>query len=234
VYGAPEELIKEGNAVYNRGNYAAAAERYRLVLHDGYESAALYYNLGNSYFKMGKTGYAILNYERAKKLDPTDADISHNLRFANSFLQDKIEPVPQLFIFRWFESARGIFSASGWFIILALLLFACATIFIWFLVTESIALRRKLFISGMPVLFALIIAAGLFSGRIISDGAENKAVLVSPVINVKYAPERSAKDAFILHEGLKVSIDEKVDTWYRIRLDDGKTGWVTESELEII
>ena len=109
-----DDLIAKANSFYQSGNFAQAAEAYRQVADAGYESPVLYYNLGNSYYRLGKIGYAILNYERAQKLAPGDDDITHNLALANSRIVDKIDNIPPFFLFKWWESLLAFFTISGW------------------------------------------------------------------------------------------------------------------------
>jgi len=85
-------LITEGNKAYADGLYNNAISSYTKVLDEGYESADLYYNLGNACFKTDDLASAILYYEKALKLSPNDDDIVFNLNVANSRITDKIEP----------------------------------------------------------------------------------------------------------------------------------------------
>ena len=109
-----DELMQKGGDDYRNGEYDKAIETYEMILNDGYEGTALYYNLANSYYRIGKLGYAILNYERALKLSPTDEDVKHNLAFANLSTIDRIQPLPKFFIFDIWEAILGMFSVNGW------------------------------------------------------------------------------------------------------------------------
>ncbi len=100
----PQTFMERGNDYYQKQQYDKAVQAYNKVLNEGYESAELYYNLGNAYYRKGNLGYAILNYERALKLSPGDDDIRHNLALANSRTIDRINTLPDFFIFQWWES----------------------------------------------------------------------------------------------------------------------------------
>src|SRR6059036_404081 len=104
--------FEQANQLYRDGKYDQAAGLYEQVISNGYESAALYYNLGNACFKLKNTPSAILNYERAKRLAPHDEDILYNLRLANLRIVDKIEPIPQIFFIDWWRSLVNTFSSS--------------------------------------------------------------------------------------------------------------------------
>ena len=94
-----DEFFQQGNQLYQGGDFAGALKAYQAVLQGGFESADLYYNLGNAHFKTGDLGRTILNYERARKLNPGDADIQANLDLARSLTVDEIEPLPRFWLF---------------------------------------------------------------------------------------------------------------------------------------
>jgi len=83
--------IKKANDLYVATSYAQAIEVYEEISKQGYESATLYYNLGNAYYRINKIAPAILNYERALRLDPSNLDIQHNLKLAKAKTVDKMK-----------------------------------------------------------------------------------------------------------------------------------------------
>jgi len=102
-----ESLFAEGNRLYQEGDFAAAAASYDAVIKGGFESAEVYYNLGNAHFRLGETARAVLNYRRAARLDPGNDDIRANLALVSQRLQDRIEPLPRfwlLTVFDWWMS----------------------------------------------------------------------------------------------------------------------------------
>ena len=107
-------IIAKSNKAYTEGYFANAVELYKKVLHLGFESPELYYNLGNSYYKLNELSSAILYYEKARKLDPGNEDVNFNLSVANSKISDKIEPIPELFYKRWFRSLREMMAMDEW------------------------------------------------------------------------------------------------------------------------
>ncbi len=229
-----EDLIQRGNALYQKNQFEEATVAYEKVLSYGYESNELYYNLGNSYFRLGKLGYSILNYEKALKLAPSDEDIIHNLAIANSRTIDKIEVLPKLFFVRWFESLINLFSVNGWvyflYFLLILLLVAAAVYF----VINKIIIQKWAFILGNVILGLFVLSLVFFGLRLHQDSQFTNAVVVEQAVTVKASPDASSNDAFIIHEGLKIQIDDKVGDWYKIRLADGKIGWLHDSEIKII
>ena len=130
---SPEALVQKGNDAYNRSHYDTAIAAYTAVLDAGYESATLYYNLGNAYYRQEEYGQSILNYERALRLKPNYRDAKQNLDLVCSKTEDEIAPLPELFIVQWGRSIISWFSPRGWRILLlclALSLGALLTLFI--------------------------------------------------------------------------------------------------------
>ena len=229
-----EDLISKGNQFYQSGNFQQAAQLYQQVVSAGYESPVLYYNLGNSYYRLGKIGFAILNYERAQKLAPGDEDIAHNLALANSRIVDKIENIPPFFLFRWWESLLAAFSISGW---------TYTAYFFYILVLVSIGLffftktpfRQKLSLySAAGFIVLLIITSTLLAIRMNRELNYKHGVVVEQAVTAKLSPDDKGTDAFVLHEGIKVLLEDKVNDWVRIRLRDGKVGWLPEKDLRTI
>ena len=107
------EVMQKGNALYKGGSYNKAIDEYKQLVDEGYSGVALFYNLGNSYYRIGKLGYAILYYEKALKLSPSDEDVQHNLNFAKLSTVDRIQPLPRFFLFDWWEAILSSFTENG-------------------------------------------------------------------------------------------------------------------------
>ncbi|MBI1807845.1 MAG: tetratricopeptide repeat protein [Ignavibacteria bacterium] len=222
------------NQLYRNGDYQKAAAMYEQIVKNGYESYALYYNLGNTYFKLKNIPAAILQYERARRLAPHDEDVLYNLRLANLRVIDKIEPLPQLFFIEWWRSIINLFSSSGWAMI-AILSLWCATIAgAVVLVNRAGFLQRIMFVSTLIALCICVLAfVGTFQ-RLHRERDEQTAIVFAPSVSVKSAPDVQSTDLFVLHEGVKVEFLDEVGEWRKIRLADGKVGWLSVSSIEVI
>jgi len=114
IFAQPSAQMKEAERLYSANNYTEAIKAYESILKQGYESADLYYNLGNAYYKNNEVTKSILNYERAKLLAPGDEDIKFNLELVNQFTVDKIEPLPRPFFVKWWNSLINSNTSNGW------------------------------------------------------------------------------------------------------------------------
>lgn len=227
-------LEKQAEQFYAEGKYSDAAELYKKILADGQESAALYYNLGNAYYKMGENTQAILNYERALLLDPSDDMARYNLRMAQQAVVDKIEILPELFLVRWYKAVETHFSADQWGYISVALFILFLVMAALFFYSRSVVLKKTGFFVGI-IAFLLTLGTIFFAMRQSKRVSEREyAIITTPSVTVKGAPDNSGTSLFLVHEGLKVRIVNELGNWYNIRLADGNEGWVTKSDLEKI
>ena len=228
-------FFDEGNQRYQAGDFDEALERYAQILDDGLESGELYYNIGNTYFKLGELGPAILYYERARRLMPSDGDLLANLELARSLTADEIASLPGFWLFRavgwWVELVPH--GALVWLVALAYLVAMTAVILVILRpATVLAAWGRRLAIAGATVtlVFGLNLAV-----RELGIGAAEEAVIMAEETAVQSAPsDDSALQIFAVHEGTKVQTDRRSDAWIEIILEDGKVGWVRADQLEPI
>lgn len=225
---SPEQLYTTANGFYKAGQFEQAATTYEKLLMQDYRTSEVYYNLGNCYYKLNKLGPCILNYERALKLAPDDEDISHNLKIAELKTIDKIQPVPQLGIITHWHQFTTSQSAKGWGII--------ALIFIWlslisFAVYLFVGFRLFTVSAGTILLlfsFAFLSLAFQQNHRVLNS---NEAVLMVTNSYVKSAPDDNGNNVFLLHEGTKFRLLDKVGEWHKIKLADGKIGWLENNSF---
>ena len=223
-----------GNKAYIDGDYERAVEEYSAILAGGEYSDKLYYNLANAYFKLGKTGKAILYYNKALRIAPAEEDIRHNLAIAESQTKDRITVIPEFFLNRWLRIVRNSMSCSAWSI-LSLLLFAISLAFgLLFLLASRIRWRKLGFYCSLCGAL-LFVATTLFALSSRNDMlAHDEAIVLSSAISVKSSPDNSATDLFVLHEGTKVRILSEIDEWSEVSIADGKKGWTESRNIEEI
>lgn len=226
-----DEWFAQGNAAYNEGDFEQALQQYDNILASDMESAPLYYNLGNTYYKMKEYAKAILYYEKALKLDPGNEDIKTNLEIANLAVVDKINTIPQSFIARWWNDLKSLFSANGWawmsvlaFALLLLCLFA-------FLMSRRPGLRKAGFLMGLLALLVLAMSV-LFAVEKTRDlKHQDEGIVMSPTVTVKSSPSPTSIDLFVLHEGAKVRVMDEANGWNKIKIADGSVGWLPVGEV---
>lgn len=233
-YQKAEKLATEAQEQYNKGYYANAISIYDSIIGMEFYSKELYYNLANAYFKSGDNPSAILNYERALRIDPNFHDAKFNLKIVQSKLQDEINVIPPFFLKRWWNTFTNLFSSDSW-AILAIMIFVLLnlTLGIYFISTRK-GVKKLSFYSGLIfiVLFATTMIASVEKQN--KENRDDQAILFQPSITVKSSPSFNSVDLFVLHEGTKVTITDQVDNWYEIKIANGSIGWIPDETLKKI
>jgi len=223
---SPEELMNQANKFYKEQNYSAAVLNYEKILGQGFESGTLYFNLGNAYFKEGIIGKSILSFEKGLKLEPNDEDLQYNLKIANSRTIDKITEVPKLFLFAWWDILVTTFGINGWSILVVFTFWILLSSIASYFFSSKITLQRITFISGSISLSLLLLFIFILFARVNRETATDYGILIESTYSVKVSPDEKGNDAFIIHEGVKFSLEDSVGEWVKIRLIDGKIGWI--------
>ena len=233
---APASAVTKADAdsAYVRGEYQQAIRDYETLLKQGV-SADLYYNLGNAYYRTENITRAVINYERALLLSPSDRDIRFNLQMARSKTIDKIEPEQEMFFVTWYRSLIILTSVDGWARTALLSLALAIVLALLYLFSERICLRKVGFF-GAFFLLVVFVASNLFAHQQKQQLLHRRgAIVTAPALSVKSTPAKQGTDLFILHEGTKVTVtDSSMKEWKEIRLADGKEGWVETSQIEFI
>ena len=199
------------------------------------ESAEIYYNLGNAYYRTDDITHAVLNYERAQLLSPADGDIRLNLQMARSKLIDKITPVSEMFFVTWYRSLVNLNNIDGWARIAVVSMILALILVLVYLFASAVLLRKIGFIGGIAF-FLLFLVSNLFAFQqrhILMN--RTGAIIIAPSVTVKKTPAANATDQGVLHEGTRVDIiDDTMTDWKEIRIADGNEGWVETKQIEKI
>jgi len=229
-----EQLFEQAGAMYANGDFDTAVVLYESILAADYQSVGLYYNLGNAYFKSDRLPEAILNYERAKRLAPTDPDIEFNLQLANERTTDRIEPLPELVLTRAWKAFLFGLSADGWATMVLIFMALAATMLGLFLMSGKPLLKKGGFI-GMLLFLAIAGLSWLCAWQVQQHKmAQDEAVVFAPSVTVMSAPDKEGTKLFVIHEGTKVGLLEWNDSWVRIALPNGNEGWMLAEAVEVI
>ena len=226
--------LEKANELFAAGQYAEAARHYeQLILEEGV-APQMYYNLGNAYFKDKELGKSILNYERALRLAPDYADAQHNLEFANLKVIDNVAVNDAFFLKKWFDLLVKLRSSNGWFFFGALVFALTMFSMLLFVFGKSVLVRKLFFylgLIGLVVSIMSVVFSGIRKHQLLSH---DEAVVLSGVVVVKSAPDKSGTDLYQLHEGTKVSVLSILGDWYEVRPGSGNVGWVEVKHLEKI
>ncbi|OQX79740.1 MAG: hypothetical protein B6D61_03035 [Bacteroidetes bacterium 4484_249] len=229
-----DTLFYKANKEYSEELYTNAIDDYLQIIDKGFESADLYFNLGNAYFKSENIPAAILYFEKAKKLRPNDEDINFNLNVANTMIVDKIEPVPVLFFWNWWRSVYNLFNADTWARISVYGFILFFVLLAFYLLSKQIIIRKTAFYSGLVVLFITLFTISIAYQKYKILKYQKEAIVFTPTITVKSSPNQNSVDLFVIHEGSKVKIVEQVGGWYEIKIANGSVGWLPASSLKSI
>jgi hypothetical protein len=227
--------LADADSAYIQGDYLTAIGIYESIIENQGVNATLYMNLGNCWLKRDEVAKAILNYERAYLMDPSDPDIRFNLELARTKTVDKVNPVNQLFIVVWFKKMLSLLDVDGW-AVLTVILFALAIILTGiFLLSRKTGVRKISFSFSAFFLLLSILSFIFATTQMGNIRNRDTAIIMSPSVTVKSTPSSGGTDLFIIHEGRKVKIlDSSMKEWVEIRLEDGNTGWVPVNVMEII
>ena len=226
--------IELANEAYSQSNFTEAIELYNQSTEENGESAAVYYNLGNCYYRLNKVASSILNYERALLLDPGNKNIRVNLEIANLKTVDKIDSVEEFFLTNWYNALQNSFTTDQWSaagITCFILFIACLVLFFF---SRKIIIKKFGFYCGIGLLVFTLFANIFAYNQKKELTNRNTAIVFSPTVTIKSSPDNSGTDLFILHEGTKVDVKSKLGEWREIETADGNVGWIKNSEIEII
>jgi len=228
------KMATDASKAYTDGKFNNAVELYQKVVDAGFESAGLYYNLGNAYFKTNDISSAILYYEKSLKLRPGDENTEFNLKVAQTRIIDKIEELPQPFFKRFWNDLRTLYSVDTWGILTIIGLSLALLLASLYLLAGRVWMRKLTFWFGMVALFFTLLANIFAYTQLQHIQNTPEAIIFDPTVHVKSSPDLNSTDIFVIHEGTKVRITDQVGEWNEIRIANGSVGWVKNSAMKEI
>lgn len=227
-----QTAFEKGNKLYQEGKYNEAIAAYESILKSGQESADVYFNLGNCFYKQNKVASAIFNFEKALLLRPSDSEFQNNLAYAQKMTIDEIIEVPKVGFGKIIRDVTASFHYDTWAwisVVLAMLFLAC---FLGYYFSNTTLLKRTFFSSMLFVLlFVIISIAAGFAEKSHSEN-EKQAIVFAEVVKVKSEPKSASQDVFVLHAGTKVNVLESLNNYKKIQLLDLKEGWIEKSAIK--
>ena len=230
----PNKLFYSANNLYEKREYEKALDEYKKILDMGIASGPLYYNIGNCYFKMGKLGYAILFYDKARRVMPQDVDLKSNLSYARSLVEaSSSADIPRRNPFERLVKAPFRNFSLNRIAVMALVFY------LLFIALQIIVIVNPVFAKKTRLLYAaallfFVISLGAFAMRYYDDEILKKGIVVQRDVDSKYEPIDKANTFYKLQEGERVSVLNTRDGWRRVKRIDGKTGWVRQEAVEEI
>ncbi|MDT8413741.1 MAG: tetratricopeptide repeat protein [Flavobacteriaceae bacterium] len=230
---AQEEVFSEANELYNQEQYTQAIEKYEAILNAKKHSAELYYNMGNAYYKTDQLGQAIYYFEKALRLAPDDEDIQNNLAFAKNQTIDVITPLPKVGFNALVRKVGALLSVNSWAIFAIISAFLVALCYLLYAYAHKSFIKRIYFTAFLFSIFAGAFALSFAFIENTYQKNHREAIVFSLEVQVKNEPLENSETSFLLHEGTKVQVLESADNWFKIKLADGKLGWMQADNLKL-
>lgn len=226
------ELFSDANDLYKNEKIEEAIELYKKIETQGFVSSELYYNLGNCYYKLNKVGPSIYYYEKALQLNPLNEDVKNNLVFAKRLALDNIEELPKTVFQKLNKNWLQKLSYNQWAIVAVVFSFLGSLLFLLFYFADSPSKKRFYFITS-TFSFLLLIFSFVITYNQYTFTKKNKvAIVFAEKTTVRNAPTLNSEEVFTLHEGTKVIVLDALDNWKKIKLADGKQGWINAKEIK--
>jgi len=229
-----DALFNRATTFYNEGEYEKASENYFKIIENGEHSAAVYYNIGNCYYKLNQIAPSIYYYEKALLLKPNDREIKNNLAYAQNMTLDAFEALPETSLSKLYKNITGLLSFDQWSYASVFFVFLFILAYILFYYLRYSSHKRIAFIASITSLFIAVFCLVLALVQFRDFEAEMPAIVFSEELIVKSEPNNRSSQAFLLHEGTKVYILDELNDWKKIELKDGKTGWVPSNEIKLL
>jgi len=226
-------LFEQANAAYNGGNYTLAVEKYEAILAQKQHSADLYFNLGNTHYRLGNVAESIYYFEQAKRMEPLDKAIKNNADFANNMTLDAIEELPQTQLDALQKNILMSFSLNQWAKIVLCFTWLTFLFFVLYRFSQKIQLKRIFFVLGCIVLLVTLVSLALTQTKQ-KEGQQTIAVVFSQEIEIWAEPNKRADILFLLHEGTTLKVLSQLEGWSKIKLANGSEGWVENTAIKTL
>ncbi|NUQ80631.1 MAG: hypothetical protein HUU10_03380 [Bacteroidetes bacterium] len=228
---APDSMFLWGNQDYSAGRYSEAVNRYLSLLNEGFESSAMYLNLGNSWFRLQQYGLARWAYEKAAQSDPWSADIQQNLNLVRLIQTDKITKLPQVTLRDQALSALSFFRYPMVAIpVILLSILALILFFLRFHQRWSGWKQNAVLVLVWVTIFIQLAA----TSYLYLENLEDHGFITAAQSDIKSEPNTRSATLFQLHHITRVFMISRFGEWVHIRLENGNTGWIPLKEVAFL
>lgn len=233
-FGQNGLLFEQANDLYNKGDFEDAITKYEAIIGSGEHSAALYFNLANAHYKLNHIAPSIYYYEKALQLDPNDKEINNNIAFARNMTIDAIDQIPDVGFAKFSKTITNWLTFDNWAKLSVLLMVLFVIFYLVYYFNYGTTQKRLSFIMAMTFLIASGCAIALAYNNYALVKNDQPAIVFAKESLVKSEPNLRSSESFKLHEGTKVQILDTVDNWKKIKLADGKTGWIPKADIKAL
>ena len=230
----PKQIYSQANTYYQNKEFTKAIELYDKLIKENKISSEIFFNLGNAHYRLRHVPESVYNFELAKKLNPDDDEIDFNLRIANLRVIDKFEQMPRFFLAEWYSAILDVFSSNRWALISLISFWITFLCLAGFLIIWNMSIKKMLFAGALFVFLFSIATLILSFNRLSAENSSEEAIIFAQTVYAKSSPDKVSTDLFILHEGTKLKITDKVGDWVKIKLANGTVGWMPKSSLRVI
>lgn len=227
-------IFEQANALYNDGKYAESIDNYNTILETNKHSAELYFNLANAHYKLNNIAPSIYFYEKALQLSPNDDEIKNNLAFARNMTIDAIDSIPLTGFSKIVNNITNTMSFDNWAKVSVGFVLAFVILFLGYYFAYSTINKRLAFIGSLTTLCLMFISLAFAFHKYNLVKNDRPAIVFEQESKIKNEPNSRSEEAFRLHEGTKVQVLDTVKNWSKIKLSDGKTGWVSTAEIRML
>lgn len=225
-------LFELGNTLYNDANYSEAINKYETIINNGKHSSELYFNLGNAHYKLNHIAPSIYYYEKALKLSPNDKDIQNNIAFARNMTIDAIDIVPEVGFSKLIKNTTNSMNFDSWAKLAVIFMILFVFLILIYHIAYLTSKKRLAFIGSVVFLFLACSSIGFAFNKYGIEQNDKPAIVFVKESRVKSEPNLRSGEAFRLHEGTKVHILDTINNWKKIKLSDGKTGWISNQDIK--
>ncbi|AZQ43068.1 tetratricopeptide repeat protein [Nonlabens ponticola] len=227
-----DSAFAKANNAYTNGNYQEAQELYSSILQSGKHSVQVYYNLGNTYYKLNEVAPSIYHYEKALMMDPDNEDVRNNLKFAQQMTVDRIESLGGNPFLDAMTSLVKSMSTDSWAylsIMLAILAVLCFVLYHY----AATSGKKRLFFTFF-IVFLLVMGLSIYAAFRSNDlmVSSNTAIIYDQEVISRSEPNNSSQSTFTLHAGTKVEILESYEDWSKVRIANGEKAWVPQDSYK--
>lgn len=227
-----DSLFVKANKLYQHEKYSEALTAYQEIEKHNLPSVDLWYNMANTYYKLNKIAPAIYYYEKVLKHRPNHNDAQFNLAFAKRMLIDNIEPLPTTLFQKFNHNFILKLTYNTWAWLAVAFSFLFAVLFLLYHFSYSSRHKRLYFTTSFVSAIVALLTIVITYQNYTYVKSNKEAIIFSQKTEVKTAPTMASEVSFELHEGTKVNVLESLDNWKKIKIADGKIGWMISDDLK--